>query len=487
MINIITAGLDKATLKTGDMDVITAKLAATFGGQAQTAANSYEGQLNRLTVGFDELKESFGKGFLDALGKTNDKTDGLMQSMKDLEPFMQKLGDAAYDTAEGFAQAAIDATAILDAINEGDWGRAWQVFAWGEDSLDDYTEAARRAKLATTQLRDSMGAGGGGGGGGGGSFGSGEKLDPTFTEDSSKAWAIYNETKRDAITAARLNAQAIDDENTNLNLLGSNTSKAATATDLLTTAFELQSKVVEDGSTKLGTQVSKLEAANKAVSDYASTLAGQLLGGIDLTAAQDTGSELGIGTMAAFDAQIAQADWFGNVLEEVKRQGGSQALIDYMAQAGPGAGGKFGQEAIDNGLVPTFTSKLQTVIDSANTLAQAMVPEGLRAGVDMAEAGIAGMATTFGDNVDKLAKIGKRLGKTIGDNSKAEILKAVAEALTEAETSRSAAGARRQASEAAANLLSDQQVAQAFARIIQTSNSRGGYSNGTTQFSPVLG
>tara|TARA_R110000868_G_scaffold26041_1_gene100916 strand:- start:990 stop:1940 length:951 start_codon:yes stop_codon:yes gene_type:complete len=265
------------------------------------------------------------------------------------------------------------------------------------------------------------------------------------------------------------------------------TSRAATATDLLSLAFDLQGKKVDDLATKLKSQTSELAAANAAVNQYATTLAGQLLGGIDLSAAQQTGTDLGMSTMAAFDAQIAQANWFGNVLEEVKRQNGSQALIDYIAAQGPEAGGRFGQEAIDNGLIPEFSTKLDAVIGSANTLAQAMVPEYLRAGVDSAEQNIQGLADTFGANADKLAKIGKRIGKTIGDNSRAQILDAVAQAIAEAETSRTAAEARNKATAAASNLLSDQQVAQAFARIIQTSNSRTGYSMGVPIPSPVLG
>ena len=97
------------------------------------------------------------------------------------------------------------------------------------------------------------------------------------------------------------------------------------------------------------------------------------------------------------------------------------------------------------------------------------------------------MATTFGENADKLVKIGKRIGKTVGDNAKVEILKAVEDALAAAEASRTAAEARNRTNAAAANLLSDQQLGQAFSRIIQTTNSRTGYSMGVPIPSPVLG
>ena len=60
------AGLSKATLATGDMRLITQELSQTFSGQADAAANTYQGQLNRLAVGFDELKEDLDQ-LLDAV------------------------------------------------------------------------------------------------------------------------------------------------------------------------------------------------------------------------------------------------------------------------------------------------------------------------------------------------------------------------------------------------------------------------------------
>jgi hypothetical protein len=42
------AGLSATLLKTGDMKAITEQLATTFGGQATTKAQTYEGQIKRL-------------------------------------------------------------------------------------------------------------------------------------------------------------------------------------------------------------------------------------------------------------------------------------------------------------------------------------------------------------------------------------------------------------------------------------------------------
>ena len=501
------AGLDSATLKTGDMDLITAQLSKTFKGQAQTAASTYEGQLKRLSIGFDELKEAFGGGFLDALGDANGTTDDFMAVLKDLEPELRTIGGATADAAVGFVKLADSVITFNDNVRKtGDFLSARYAISLirNADALNIVSDAEGAAAEAAYQLYLA-------------NNGLIDQMDPlarglyaaelrwkgyadaviAARAASTSGWLTPMEQRKmvSPTVAAALEAGQSMDRYTGqlveygkiIEDVGSSSASTAASTDLLSTAFELQSKVVADGSAELRKQTAELQSANAAVDQYASTLAGQLLGGINLSAAQETGTELGIGTMAAFDAQIAQANWFGNVLEEVKRQNGSQALIDYMAQAGPAAGGKFGQEAIDKGLIPEFSSKLNAVVSSANTLAQAMVPEYLRAGVDAAEQNIAGMAETFADNSDKLAKIGKRIGKTVGDNAKVEILDAVTKALEMAEASRTAAEARNRATTAAANLLSDQQVAQAFSRIITTSNSRTGYSMGVPIPSPVLG
>jgi hypothetical protein len=61
-------GLTKAELASGDFEAIQQKLTKLFAGQATTAADSYQGSLNRLTVAGNNAKETIGKGLVDALG-----------------------------------------------------------------------------------------------------------------------------------------------------------------------------------------------------------------------------------------------------------------------------------------------------------------------------------------------------------------------------------------------------------------------------------
>jgi hypothetical protein len=57
-------GLDKATLKEGNLGKITEELDRKFGGFSETAAQTADGSFKRLTVATDELKESLGAGLL---------------------------------------------------------------------------------------------------------------------------------------------------------------------------------------------------------------------------------------------------------------------------------------------------------------------------------------------------------------------------------------------------------------------------------------
>ena len=57
-------GLSAAEIKTLGLDGTMAQLAETFGGAATVQANTLEGQIARLRVGFDEAKEAVGAGLL---------------------------------------------------------------------------------------------------------------------------------------------------------------------------------------------------------------------------------------------------------------------------------------------------------------------------------------------------------------------------------------------------------------------------------------
>ena len=60
-------GLSSAEIKTLGLEGTVKQLASTFGGAAATQANTFEGQIERLKVAFDETKESVGAALLPTL------------------------------------------------------------------------------------------------------------------------------------------------------------------------------------------------------------------------------------------------------------------------------------------------------------------------------------------------------------------------------------------------------------------------------------
>ena len=62
-------GIDKAILKSGDMDKITKTLAETFKGFAEQEANTLEGRFARISIAINEAKESLGSALLPIIEK----------------------------------------------------------------------------------------------------------------------------------------------------------------------------------------------------------------------------------------------------------------------------------------------------------------------------------------------------------------------------------------------------------------------------------
>lgn len=60
-------GLSAAQLKTMSMEEVTASLADTFAGAADTAANTFEGKMTRLGLAFEDVRDTVGGFVLDAI------------------------------------------------------------------------------------------------------------------------------------------------------------------------------------------------------------------------------------------------------------------------------------------------------------------------------------------------------------------------------------------------------------------------------------
>jgi hypothetical protein len=100
-------GLSAATLKTLSMDEITKKLADTFENQASVKADTFQGKMARLSIAFDEGKETVGGFILDAITPlmtifTNDVIPIIQTAAdkvgKELAPVFKTIGTYLNDT-----------------------------------------------------------------------------------------------------------------------------------------------------------------------------------------------------------------------------------------------------------------------------------------------------------------------------------------------------------------------------------------------------
>jgi len=89
------AGLSKATLASGDLDLITAELTKKFSGQALAAAEGYAGSMAKLAVASENAKEIIGKDLLDSMQLIAGK-DGIGGATTAMEGFATEVGNAIY-------------------------------------------------------------------------------------------------------------------------------------------------------------------------------------------------------------------------------------------------------------------------------------------------------------------------------------------------------------------------------------------------------
>lgn len=86
-------GLSKAELKSSSFLDIQKRLTELFAGQAQSAADGYQGSLNKLTIASNNAKEIIGKDLVDAMRLLSGDT-GIGEATNAIEGFATQIGNA---------------------------------------------------------------------------------------------------------------------------------------------------------------------------------------------------------------------------------------------------------------------------------------------------------------------------------------------------------------------------------------------------------
>ena len=154
------AGLDKATIKSGDMDKILAVLSARFSGQALGSLDTYAKKMDALSVAAANSKEIIGKGLLDSISALG-SADGITKATTEMEKFAQSSADAllGLSTLLGRLKGSGVGTAVSGAfssfMNSGllaKIGREQRLknAPYSSTSMYFTAETAERAKLIAT-------------------------------------------------------------------------------------------------------------------------------------------------------------------------------------------------------------------------------------------------------------------------------------------------------------------------------------------------
>lgn len=138
-------GLDRATLKSGDLRAITAEMSRVFAGQADAAAGTLQGSLNRVSIAAGELSEAFGRGLVGSAEDATASADDLARAMQDAEPLAQSLGGAINQLA---ARTLSAASGLYDLA---------RTLTSGSASWDDVLDALEKIPAATNAVRNLRG------------------------------------------------------------------------------------------------------------------------------------------------------------------------------------------------------------------------------------------------------------------------------------------------------------------------------------------
>lgn len=421
--------LDANILKTGDLNAITNEISKTYAGQAQKAAQTYQGQIERLKIGFDELKESFGYGFLNALSNTENGTDSLMRALKNLEPAVNNLGKRAGETTDGLGKilaaledvssttnkTADETTWYNTALNYmiNDFPLFWNglrtmgnIIGWLQGKTDDGAAA----------WKDYWGAAAGPGGGdipGGGTFGSTSTID-------GKNWGAYylqNQSVQEQMALARVNSRKIYDEwVAGLNGDGAGGSGAAPSPSdpvvkagmnivdgLITGVSFGRVKLSDEARATIDSAVQSFNDAVQSKRDYMRQVSDDLVGMLDFADAVKIAEETGASIVDAFVEQSKKVAAFGQNMITLMNAGLNETSWNQIYAMGAENGAKVA-DALINGNMAENIARTNDAVGSVRVMAEEI---GLKAADSFKQIGIDNAVTFLEAMIKELLPEGK--------------------------------------------------------------------------------
>ena len=472
------AGIDSATLKSGDMKAINEQLTTTFQGQSEAAANTADGGMKKLKIAADELIEAFGMGLIGAVGDSATEMDNAVQRMREMQPAAENLGNSLGQMGSDAVIVGDALVEVADAWGSGRWAQGWEIL-WATG--DAFTEAVKKARAFGKEFEYIQYA----------AYGAAAATRAVFAfggaETGGTPTAAYNGLNAMNNMIARMRDRMQEAAGAAGGSGGGTGGSLTNAIKQMNPQLRKQIDLVKELTTQLGDAEKKLKAARDEMTEWQSKMAANITSGINFSTLQefdDDGKRTGQSLLDGFNKQIEQAGIFGGYLEKIGSEGGPE-LRDAVAALGPETGNKLAAEMIEKGLIPTMQSKLVEVRAMAQTTAERMTPEFLIAGVNSAVQFLTGTQNALAASASMLEEMGRTMGKTIGDAAAQEIVDALrAAGVAQSGATSTLTGGPVMSTEAAARIagspmgfissLNSTTIAQAIERAIFDSDRRLG-------------
>ena len=352
-------GLDKATLKSGDMHKITGDLTRLYAGQADSAANTYQGRINAISVAAENAKEAIGYSLIGAISKVsvafggkNGATDVVTGFGKGVSDLVAGVGDIAAKLATlaqkmGLVSSQTDAStkSNLSWMNSavqmipvvGSWLNA--LMQHGADVTAEDAALQTGPTLDQINARRGLGVNG---------------IDPALANLLPKITTDH----KGAATAAGSHASAVD--------------YTAEAYKKLKTAYDDWYK------NGLDTLKGKLDDATKAFDDFKTSVRDSIAGALNFgDAAQEfdkDGAKVGKSFIEKLQEQATLAVGFAEKVKTLIAMNLSHDALAQVLSAGAAAGSSIADEIISGGAEAITTtnslvSAAQSAGDEVGTLA----------------------------------------------------------------------------------------------------------------------
>lgn len=475
-------GIDAATLKSGNLELITGRMAETFGGQAATQAATFSGQLNILGEAAGEASEQVGHALLRAitglnkeLGGSGGAAEALDSASDSLSDFIDGVGVALQelarlkgntgsitDSMEGFAGIIRNTTQTWFPFTRGVFDAVDGFLNLGPAAVNASNRVANAANVASIAGQRYIGL--------------------------ANSIAAANAAMNNQAVASRYTALAVQEFDQHISYSGGNLyeymsslddvadsfgggggggGSLASAIDKVNPRITAQTALTQRHIEKLGILRDRVAELVQEQQAYITATAAQISGGISFSAVFD--SENVATSIEAFRKQIGDVASFSTALaglaSRIGTSPGAQALLAQIQGLGAANGNAVLKGMTDEvaiGLAGDLNTALGTINGNASVMGTVFYQEGINGAVALMDS----MAVQVAKDEEKLKAIGRQIGAPIG----AEIRAAVAAALQEAMAASAGVGAAAAGAAAAASVTSAATVIINGATVIDPTN-----------------